>query len=101
MVLRNLLFSALKMAARNPVVQKQAAKAAETALNASKPSIMSASRKAGEMVQAGVNELQQGVKKFKAEHKGDEATSCADEEQSPPQKQKKNITPPDTPKISH
>ena len=49
MLFRRFLMTALITAARNPVVQKKAGEAAEKALNAARPGLLAASRKAGEM----------------------------------------------------
>ncbi len=65
MILRRLIFSALKMAAQNPAVQKQAADLAQNAADKARPALLKASRKAGEMVKATSDEISDGVKKFK------------------------------------
>ena len=49
MLFRRVLMTVLMTAARNPAVQKKAGKAAGKALNAARPSLLAASRKAGEM----------------------------------------------------
>ena len=49
MLFRSILMKALMTAARNPVVQKKAGEAAGKALNAARPSLLAASRRAGEM----------------------------------------------------
>ena len=49
MLFRRILMTALMTAARNPAVQKKAGEAAEKALNAARPSLLTASRRAGEM----------------------------------------------------
>ena len=49
MMIRRILMTALVTAARNPTVQKKAGEAAGKALNAARPSLLAASRKAGEM----------------------------------------------------
>ena len=49
MLFRRILMTALMAAARNPAVQKKAGEAAGKALNAARPSLLTASRKAGEM----------------------------------------------------
>lgn len=67
MVFRQLVFSALKMAARNPEVRKQAAKAAHQAAEAARPGLLKASRRAGEMVRTIGTELSDGAQKFKDE----------------------------------
>lgn len=70
MLLRRLIFSALKMAAQNPAVQKQASELAQNAADKARPALLKASRKAGEFVRASSDELSEGVKKFK-QNKGD------------------------------
>ena len=49
MLFRRVLMAVLMTAARNPAVQKKAGEAAGKALNAARPSLLAASRKAGEM----------------------------------------------------
>ena len=49
MLFRRILITALVTAARNPAVQKKAGEAAGKALNAARPGLLVASRKAGEM----------------------------------------------------
>ena len=49
MMFRRILITALMTAVRNPAVQKKAGEAAGKALNAARPSLLAASRKAGEM----------------------------------------------------
>ena len=49
MLFRRILMTALITAARNPAVQKKAGEAAGKALNAARPGLLAASRKAGEM----------------------------------------------------
>lgn len=70
MILRRLIFSALKMAAQNPAVQKQAADLAQNAADKARPALLKASRKAGEMVKATSDEISDGVKKFKQNKDG-------------------------------
>ena len=65
MILRRLLFSAVKMAATNPAVQKQAAEMAQKAVTKARPNLLKASRRAGELVKATSDELADGVQKFK------------------------------------
>ena len=72
MIVRKLLFAALRMAANNPEVRKQAAKAADKAVDAARPSLLKASRRAGEAVRSASNELKDGVQKFKTEMQGSE-----------------------------
>lgn len=71
MIFRRLIFSALKMAAQNPAVQKQAAEIAQSAATKARPALLKASRKAGEMVRTTSDELSEGVKKFKQNKKGE------------------------------
>ena len=66
MILRKLVFAALRTAASNPEVRKQASKLAQRGLQAAKPSLMQASRKAGQAVRSASDELSTGVRKFKA-----------------------------------
>ena len=49
MLFRRFVFGVLIRAARNPVVQKKAGDVAGKALNQARPSLLSASRKAGEL----------------------------------------------------
>ena len=49
MLFRRILMTALITAARNPAVQKKAGKTVAKALNAARPSLLAASRRAGEM----------------------------------------------------
>ena len=49
MLFRRVLMAVLMTAARNPAVQKKAGEAGGKALNAARPSLLAASRKAGEM----------------------------------------------------
>ena len=49
MLLRRIIFGALMQAARNPTVQKKAGEAADKALEAAKPGLLRASRRAGEL----------------------------------------------------
>ncbi|MGB2259231.1 MAG: hypothetical protein ACPH5W_07170 [Candidatus Puniceispirillaceae bacterium] len=51
--------TALMAAARNPAVQKKAGEAAGKALNAARPGLLTASRKAGEMTR----KLSKNIKK--------------------------------------
>ena len=78
MILRRLVFAALRTAASNPEVRRQAAKLAERGLQSAKPGLLTASRKAGQAVRAASDELSDGVRKFKAERDG------ADKEVVPP-----------------
>ena len=52
MILRRLVFAALRTAASNPEVRRQAAKLAERGLQSAKPGLLTASRKAGQAVRA-------------------------------------------------
>ena len=49
MLFRRILMTALMTAARNPAVQKKAGEAAVKALNAARPGLLVASRRAGEL----------------------------------------------------
>ena len=49
MLFRRILMTALFAAARSPTVQKKAGEAAGKVVNAARPSLLMASRKAGEM----------------------------------------------------
>ena len=49
MLFRRILMAALMTAARNPAVQKRVGEAAGKALNAARPSLLAASRRAGEI----------------------------------------------------
>ena len=49
MLLRRIIFGALMQAARNPTVQKKVGEAADKALEAAKPGLLRASRRAGEL----------------------------------------------------
>ena len=49
MLFRRILMAALMTAARNPAVQKKAGEAAGKALKVARPSLLTASRKAGEL----------------------------------------------------
>ncbi len=49
MIIKNLIFSVLSHAARDPVLQQQARKIAKNAVSKAKPSFMKGSRVAGEM----------------------------------------------------
>ena len=92
MLLRQLVFSALKMAAQNPAVRKGAAQAARTAVKAATPALLKASRKAGQKVQSVSNELQEGVRKFKAGTQGEHILD-KDEKGHNKGRRIKNITP--------
>ena len=60
MLFRRFLMMALMAVARNPAVQKKAGEAAENALNAARPSLLVASRRAGEMTR----KLSDNIKKL-------------------------------------
>ena len=49
MLFRRIVMTALMTAARNPALQRKAGEAAGQALNVARPSLLAASRKAGEM----------------------------------------------------
>ena len=93
MILRKLVFAALRTAAGNPKVRKQAAKLAQRGLQAAKPSLMQASRRAGQAVRSASGELSAGVRKFKAGRDGtdDVAKPAAKSDGTAPRL--KNITP--------
>ena len=99
MILRRLVFAALRTAASNPEVRRQATKLAERGLQSAKPGLLTASRKAGQAVRAASDELSDGVRKFKAGRQGTDAEvePAADEtERRADAKKKKtlrNITP--------
>ena len=67
MILRRLLFSAIRYAARNPEIRRQGSKLADRALEKARPRLMKASWKAGRFSQIASDELSEGIKKFKAE----------------------------------
>ncbi len=94
MIVRKLLFTALRMAARNPVVRRQAVKAADKAVEAARPSLLKASRRAGEAVRSASGELKEGVKKFKAGMEGEEILPPGKPSAKSPKRPEKNITPP-------
>ena len=93
MILRKLLFAALRSAASNPEVRRQASKLAQRGLQTAKPSLMQASRKAGQAVRLASDELSEGFRKFKAGREGtDNAVTPADKSDGAAPKLK-NITP--------
>lgn len=94
MIVRKLLFTALRMAANNPAVREQASKAAEKAVEAARPSLLSASRRAGEAVRSASDELKQGVKNFKAGRDGEEVVMPEKRKRKSQARPQKNITPP-------
>ena len=51
MLFRRILMTVLMTAARNPAVQKKAGEVAGKALDAARPGLLAASRRAGEMTQ--------------------------------------------------
>lgn len=60
MLLRRLILGAVMQAARNPAVQKKAGEAAGRALQAARPGLMRASRRAGELTRKARQKLDQG-----------------------------------------
>ena len=95
MIVRKLLFTALRMAANNPKIRQQAAKAADKAVEVARPSLLQASRRAGEAVRSASDELKEGVKKFKAGVTGDKAGTIDSAPLSDKGRPQKNITPPE------
>ena len=93
MILRKLVFAALRTAAGNPEVRKQASKLAQRGLQAAKPSLMQASRKAGQAVRSASDELSTGVRKFKAGRDGTDDPVAPADKSNCPASQVKNITP--------
>ena len=67
MILRRLIFSAIRYAARNPEVRRQAGKLADKAVEKARPALMKVSRKAGQISQTASDEVSEGLKKFKSE----------------------------------
>ena len=57
MLFRRILMKALMTAARNPAVQKKAGAAAGKAFHAARPSLLAASRRAGEMTRKLVDNM--------------------------------------------
>ena len=94
MIVRKLLFTALRLAANNPKIRQQAAKAADKAVEAARPSLLQASRRAGEAVRSASDELTEGVKKFKAGVTGDKAGTIDSAPPSDKGRPQKNITLP-------
>ena len=95
MIVRKLLFAALRMAANNPEVRKQAVKAADKAVDAARPSLLKASRRAGEAVRSASNELKDGVQKFKTKIQGSEEIIPPEKTDAPPKTRRaKKIIPP-------
>ena len=93
MILRKLVFAALRTVANNPEVRKQASKLAQRGLQAAKPGLIQASRRAGKAVRSASDELSAGVRKFQAGRDGtDDAVTPADKSDST-RPQLKNITP--------
>ena len=93
MILRKFVFAALRMAANNPEVRKQASRLAERGLQAAKPGLIQASRKAGNAFRSAADELSSGARLFKAGRDGtDDAVTPADESDNTVS-QLKNITP--------
>ncbi len=93
MILRKLVFAALRTAASNPEVRKQASKLAERGLKAAKPGLMQASRAAGQAVKSASNELSAGVRKFKAARDGTDDAVMPSEKSDGTAPKLKNITP--------
>ena len=93
MILRKLVFAALRTAASNPEVRKQASKLAQRGLQAAKPSLMQASRKAGQAVRSASDELSTGVRKFKAGRDGTDDVATPADKSDGTAPQLKNITP--------
>ena len=93
MILRKLVFAALRSAAGNPKVRKQAFKLAQRGLQAAKPSLMQASRRAGQAVRSASNELSVGVRKFKAGRDGTDDVATPADKSDGTASQLKNITP--------
>ena len=67
MIMRRLIFSAIRFAVRNPEVQRQAGKLADKAVEKARPALLKASRKAGQISQIASDEVSEGMKKFKSE----------------------------------
>lgn len=57
MLFRRLVLGVLMQAARNPHVQKKAGEAANKALNAARPGLLRASRRAGELTRKAKDKL--------------------------------------------
>ncbi len=93
MILRKLLFAALRTAASNPKVRKQAATLAQRSLQAAKPSLMQASQRAGQAVRSASDELSAGVRKFKAGRDGTDDVAKPADKTDGTVPQMKNITP--------
>lgn len=93
MLLRKLVFAALRTAASNPKVRKQVSKLAERGLQAAKPGLMQASWKAGQAVRSASDELSAGVRKFKAGRNGTNGSMTPEENIDGTASQLKNITP--------
>ena len=92
-IVRKLLFTALRMAAQNPVVRRQALKAADKAVEAVRPGLLKASRRAGEVVRSASDELKGGAKKIKAGMEGEEILPPGDSSPKSSKRPEKNITP--------
>ncbi len=93
MILRKLVFAALRVAASNPEVRKQASRLAQNGLKAVKPSLMQASRTAGQAVRSASDELSSGVRKFKAARDGTDDVVMPPGKSDGTARQLKNITP--------
>ena len=93
MILRKLVFAALRSAASNPKVRKQASRLAERGFQAAKPSLMQASRTAGQAFRSASDELSAGVRKFKAGLDGTDDLATREDESGRTAPPLKNITP--------
>ena len=93
MILRKLVFAALRSAASNPEIRKEAYRLAERGLQTAKPGLMQASRKAGQAVRSASNELSAGVRKFKAGRDGKDVEVTPADESGDVAPQLKKITP--------
>ena len=93
MILRKLVFAALRSAASNPEIRKQASKLAERGLQAAKPGLIQASRKAGQAVRSASDELSAGVREFKAGRDGKDSEVMPADDSVGTEPQLKNITP--------
>ena len=93
MILRKLVFVALRSAASNPKVRKHVSKLAERGLQAAKPSLMQGSRKAGQALRSASDELSAGVRKFKAGLDGTDDLVTPADESDKTASSLKNVTP--------
>ncbi len=69
LIIKNIIFSVLSSAVRNPVVQKKSASIARNILETSKPKLLKASRKAGKITADISKEITKGIKNFNSEKK--------------------------------